>query len=327
MKRRILIFLAIILFSHTSQAWGFFAHRIIHQLAIYSLPKSMQAFYFANQKELVDNAVRPDKRRNNDPDEAPRHFIDVDYYGDSAAWTMPERWSEAAGKYSADTLIKYGYLPWRVDFVRQRLTEAMRRADRDSILFYSADLGHYVADAHVPFHATLNYDGQLTGQRGIHSFWESKLPELFIGEYDLRQDRPRYLADPLHSVWNAVRGSFVLVKPALELEKRVSQQIAPEAKFTSNQFGGRTYRNYSDAFARLYHPGVEGAVARRMRDAAQAVASFWLTCWQDAGRPDLTVLTDPKSAKGNAKKFRLERRAWKRNQLYAQKLLLIERGE
>ena len=45
------------------------------------------------------------------------------------------------------------------------------------IRFFSAIIGHYVADAHVPLHAVLNYNGQLTGQTGIHNRWED---ELFI---------------------------------------------------------------------------------------------------------------------------------------------------
>ena len=40
-------------------------------------------------------------------------------------------------------------------------------------------LAHYCADAHVPFHAALNYDGQLTGQWGIHSRFESELFERY----------------------------------------------------------------------------------------------------------------------------------------------------
>jgi hypothetical protein len=297
------------------------AHRVIHQLAIYSLPRPMRAFYFAHRDYLIDNSVRPDKRRSQDSLEAPRHYIDVDYYGDSAAWTMPLTWMAATQKYPADTLLKYGHLPWHIDQVRQRLTGAMRRGDRDSILYYSADLGHYLADAHVPFHTTLNYDGQLTGQLGIHSFWESKLPGLFLGTYDLRFARPRYLSDPPQSTWGAIRGSFVLVKPSLELEVATSRQVEPAAKYTSSQFGARTFRSYSDEFARCYHPGLKGAVDQRMRDAARVVASFWLTCWRDAGQPDLGKLLPAPLPAAEAKQLRLERKAWQRNQLHALGLL------
>jgi hypothetical protein len=322
MKRILLLTcLFIVLGGQAACAWGFLAHRVIHQLAIYSLPKPMRAFYFAHRDYLVDQSVRPDKRRSQDSLEAPRHYIDVDYYGDSAAWTMPHAWEVAVQKYSADTLVKYGHLPWQIDRVRRRLTEAMRRGDCDSILFYSADLGHYLADAHVPFHTTLNYDGQLTGQRGIHSFWESKLPGLFIGTYDLRQAPSRYLRDPQQATWEAIQGSFVLIKPALDLERATSQQVSPAAKYTTTQFGARTFRNYSDEFARAYHPGQGDVVAKRMRDAAQSVASFWRTCWQDAGRPDLGALQPGPLSAAEAKQLRRERKAWQRNQLEAQGLL------
>ena len=50
---------------------------------------------------------------------------------------------------------------------------------RENIQFFSSVLSHYCADAHVPFHAALNYDGQLTGQWGIHSRFESELFERY----------------------------------------------------------------------------------------------------------------------------------------------------
>ena len=61
--------------------------------------------------------------------------------------------------------------------------------DSDKILKYSADLGHYIADAYVPLHTTENYNGQLTGQKGIHAFWESRLPELFSEDYNYLVDK------------------------------------------------------------------------------------------------------------------------------------------
>ena len=43
----------------------------------------------------------------------------------------------------------------------------------DDVLRTAADLGHYLADAHVPLHTTGNYNGQRTNQTGIHALWET----------------------------------------------------------------------------------------------------------------------------------------------------------
>jgi hypothetical protein len=63
-----------------------------------------------------------------------------------------------------------------------RLTRAFKEHDRERILRYSADLGHYIGDAHVPLHCTRNYNGQLSGQHGIHGFWESRKGDFILSK-------------------------------------------------------------------------------------------------------------------------------------------------
>ena len=83
-------------------SWGFLVHRTLHQLAIYSLPAPLQSFFHADMKNLVDNAPRPDVRRNSDKTEATKHFIDLEAYGPNAAHDMPLDW-EAAQKNTVKT--------------------------------------------------------------------------------------------------------------------------------------------------------------------------------------------------------------------------------
>jgi hypothetical protein len=110
---------------------------------------------------LVSNSTRPDIRRNTDKTEATKHFIDLEAYGPNAANMMPLDWANAVKKYNEDTLLKYGYVPYVIVNQLEKLTNAFRSKNKDSILFYAADLGHYIGDAHVPLHTTLNYDGPL----------------------------------------------------------------------------------------------------------------------------------------------------------------------
>ncbi|RUA29383.1 MAG: S1/P1 Nuclease, partial [Bacteroidetes bacterium] len=157
MKRIPLILLAIILLQVISSFnlnrrpnWGFYAHQKINRLAIFTLPPEMITFYKHHIQYITENAVNPDKRRYAVDYEAPRHYIDLDVYGDSAVYKMPRYWKDAVKEYTEDTLQTYGIVPWHVNFVTYQLTEAFKENNAEDILRYSADLGHYIADANVP---------------------------------------------------------------------------------------------------------------------------------------------------------------------------------
>ena len=127
-----------------TSSWGFLVHRTAHQLAVYELPKGLQGFFYKNMDYMVYNSVRPDQRRSKDPSEATKHFIDLEVFGANAATEMPLGWDAAVAKYTKDTLQKYGYVPYYVIYMKNKLTDAFKNGNKDSILFYSADLGHYI---------------------------------------------------------------------------------------------------------------------------------------------------------------------------------------
>src|SRR5690606_13933411 len=216
------LFLVILLLC---QGWGFYAHRQINRLAVFTLPPDMIAFYKKHIQYLADASVNPDRRRFVDPDEAPRHYIDIDHYGDSVVYTMPRYWEEAVATYSEDTLTAYGVLPWHINKMYYRLREAFLLGDPEGIIRMSSEMGHYIADAHVPLHTTENYNGQLTGQHGIHAFWESRLPELFFEEYDFFVGRARYVHNIQIEIWNVIEQSHRQVDSVLLLERRLSAKM------------------------------------------------------------------------------------------------------
>ena len=158
--------------STTNNMWGFFGHKKINRLAVFTLPPEMFSFYKEHIEFLTEHAVDPDKRRYATEGEAPRHYIDIDHYGKDPFKIMPKKWNDAVAKFTKDTLYAYGIVPWHIQTIYYRLVNAFEEKNIDYILKNSSDLGHYVADSHVPLHTTKNYDGQLTGQKGIHAFWE-----------------------------------------------------------------------------------------------------------------------------------------------------------
>ncbi len=303
-------------------SWGFLVHRTVNQLAIYQLPKGMQSFFYSYKDYLVFNAPRPDQRRNSDSTEGSKHFIDLEYYGDSGAYKLPLKWEEAIKVYPADTIIKYGYVPYHIVTIKEKLTEAFRSRNRDSILFYAADLGHYIADAHVPLHTSLNYDGQLTNQRGLHDLWETSVPEIVFDEYTLKDNhKAQYLADPALAAWTIVRESHALLPDVFATEIEVSKNFTDSTKYRWQERWGRNRRFYSTDFAREYSKALGNTINQQLLRSAERIADFWYTAWVDAGKPDLSGINTKPASKKDMKK---EWKAYRKGQLQ-QKGWLISR--
>lgn len=274
-------------------SWGFFAHKTINRLAVFTLPEPLIGFYKQNIDYLTENATSADKRRYSDPNEAPRHYIDLDHFEQTLPVdTMPIFWKEACAKYTEDTLKAYGIVPWHINFKIRELTQAFKDKNKERILRLSADLGHYIGDAHVPLHACENYDGQMTGQKGIHGFWESRLPELFYNQYDFFVGSAEYLDSPFYSVWKAVEQSFDARDSVLRFERELNRQFEEDKKYTLQQKGTNTVKAYSEAYSKAYHDMLNGMVERRMRASIKLVGSIWYTCWVNAGQPDLGLVSD-----------------------------------
>jgi hypothetical protein len=291
MKYDRMAIIAMLFAAGVCQGWGFFGHREINRLAVFTLPPEMIGFYKANIRFLSDAAVNPDRRRYAVADEAPRHYIDIDHYGDSALFKIPRTWAEAVQVYSKDTLTSYGIVPWHIHRVYYALRDAFLLQDPSLILKHSAEIGHYIADANVPLHTTENYDGQVTGQEGIHAFWESRLPELFSGDFDFFVGRAEFVSSPLEMAWRSVITAHQAVDTVLNEERRLYERMGHK-KFTFETRGKQTTRVVSMHYARAYHRQLLGMVERQMRSAIKMTGDFWYSAWVEAGQPDLKRLID-----------------------------------
>lgn len=304
-------------------SWGFLIHRTVSQLAVYQLPRQMQPFFYEHLDEVVKYAIRPDERRSSDPKEGPKHFIDFESYGDSAAWKMPENWSAAVQRYSKDSLLKYGYVPYWVMEMKSRLTNAFRKRNADSILFYAADLAHYIADANVPLHTSANHDGQLTNQRGLHSLWESVAPELALEQFHLAGNKKaRYLKNPEKEIWRAVRHAHALLPAVFGVEKELTKAFTPSTKYSTTQRNGRDVNFYSTEFAQAYAQRLRQSINDQLLCSANLIASFWYTAWVDGDRPDLVDLLPQTFTYQEKKAMKQAEKAYRKNTLLKNNLLL-----
>jgi hypothetical protein len=292
-------------------SWGFFAHYRINRLAVFTLPKAMSGFYKANIKFITQHAVSADKRRYVDSMEATRHYLDADHYGKNPFAAIPQNWDDAVRKYTADTLDKYGTVPWAIQYNYYRLVKAFKAHDTTAILYISADLGHYVADAHVPLHLTKNYNGQLTNQTGIHALWESRIPELFGDHYNYYAGKARYINDPLKEAFKICRSSFKEVDSVLRFERALNKSFAPGQKYESVKHGNKKVQNYSEAYAKAYQKMLNGMVQRHMRQSILSVGSYWYSAWVDAGQPDLDKLIAVPLSADEKKKIEKEEASYK----------------
>lgn len=273
-------------------SWGFHAHKIANQYAVFTLPEQLIGFYKKNIDYLTEHSIDADKRRYAIKEEAPRHYIDIDYYGDDPFDIMPKRWGDAIDKFSVDTLFAYGILPWHIEIVYNRLVRAFKHREIDYILKYSADLGHYIADAHVPLHTTINYDGQLTNQKGIHAFWESRLPELFAEDYDYLVGSAEYRPSVLNVAWKTIEESYNCLDSVLGFEKNVSENFPRDRQYTYEKKGMRTIKQKSAGFSEAYHVMLDGMVERRLQLSISTIGDLWYSAWIDGGRPVLDGMMD-----------------------------------
>jgi len=274
-----------------AHAWGFAAHKQINNAAVFTLPPALFKFYKAHITEITEGAVKADIRRYAFADEGCKHYLDADYYEkviplDSIPWY----WKDAVALFGKDTLTKHGTNPWNLQLMKWKLTKAFEAKDLKQIIRLSADIGHYAADLHVPLHSTKNYNGQLTGQEGIHALWESRLFELFTPDYNYLVGRATYVSSLTELTWERFAESFGALDSVIGFEKLATEKYPDKYALKANE--RNTSKVYNEVFCQYYHQLLNGMVERRARASIHFIGSFWFTCWVDAGQPDLENLKE-----------------------------------
>jgi hypothetical protein len=292
--------------------WGFYMHEKINYHAVFLLPPQMMVLFKPNIGFLTEHAVDPDKRRYMVRSEGARHFLDIDHYGTYPFPALPRDYKEALKKFSSDTLRAYGIVPWWIQIMIGRLTKAFREKDKQAILKNAAELGHYIADAHVPLHVCSNHNGQLTHQEGIHAFWESRVPELFAeSEWDFFIGKAIYIPNLSDFIWSRVLESAAASDTVLRLERELNSRFRPDQKYAFEERKGKILKQYSTEYSALYETTMNNMVERRMRQSIFAVASCWYTAWVNAGQPPLNDLVHDTLTVSEQKEYERLNLEWK----------------
>ena len=260
-----------------AHAWGFAGHKLIMSRAIDLLPPELKPFYEHFRTELDIRITDADVWRGVPWDDDANHFVDfgVPEYGPPPFAALPREHGAALAKFGAVTLKKYGLLPWREEEMAGSLRRAMEGMGRggtyaasDTVLF-SAQASHYLQDASQPFHATDNYDGQLTGNLGIHSRFESELLEKFGARLRLNPAAPTPITNARDAAFDHLVESQALLGQILAADKAaVGSKDVYDAEY----------------FERFF-VAVQPLLEQQLNRAISRTAGLIIGAWQQAGRP------------------------------------------
>lgn len=281
---QVLLLQICLFYSITTYSWGFYAHKRINHLAIFTLPPELIRLYKRHINAIENFAVLPDQRRHSLDEEAARHYIDLDKYPiNSIAFLSFEK---AIQLYTNDSLQKHGIVPWIIPTMKNRLKQAFINRDTLQIIKISAEIGHYIADAHVPLHTTSNYDGQKSNQVGIHAFWESRIPEMLQSDLEGWSAPASYITDLQKETWVWILTSHRLVENLLSLEAKLNQKTKESSKYIFHKKGSLLTKTYAPAYAKAYHQSLNNQIEFRFSEAIQHIGNVWYSAWLEAGQPD-----------------------------------------
>jgi hypothetical protein len=226
---------------------------------------------------IIEHSVDPDYRKKDDPDEPVRHFIDIDFYGEFLNGNMIKSKETLIAIYGDSIVTKMGLLPWATSETFDKLAEAFKAKDRDKILLYASDLAHYVGDGHQPLHATLNYNGQLSNQKGIHFRYEIEMFNRYLNEIEacINDGKASELKASLPDViFDYISESNFEADIILSADRHAAKQSQND----ENKY-------YEILWFRTRHLTVE-----KINQASSMLANMIYTAWIKAGKPDLSSL-------------------------------------
>lgn len=264
--RRVLIFvlLSLLALSSLYGRWGWNGHRFINNVAVDHLPEPM-SFFKDHRDYLSQHSTDPDT----DSDPGYYHYIDIDYYPEFFAGTLPSGWDEMIALYGLDIMEDNGLIPWVIEWWISDLTSLMENGNWDQVWQVAAELGHYVADSHQALHLTLNYNGQLTGNHGIHSRYETHMINPHLGKISFRDSLASYWDNPLDSIFAYIEDIYPLVGYIMEADNRAVTRDP----------------NYGDAYYEHLWEDMGEATIWSLNRAVIDLASIWYTVWTNAGEP------------------------------------------
>lgn len=264
MKPCLLILLVVIPLSSLNARWGWGAHRFINDKAVDHLPEVMD-FFQTHRDYLAEHSVDPDT----DGDPGYYHYIDIDYYPEFFSGTLPHEWEAMIDLYGQSIMEDNGLIPWVIEWWMEALTTQLESENWNAVWQTAAELGHYVADSHQPLHLTLNYNGQLTGNYGIHSRYETHMINPHLDDISFEDSTASYWETPLDSTFGYIEDLLPISDLVMDADDR------------ANAADPGMNATYYD----LMWEDLGDTTIWTLQRSAIDLASIWYTAWVNAGSP------------------------------------------
>ena len=265
--------------------WGYEAHKLVNGYAVDGTSGPLGDYFRANRGQIVALSIDADERKDKDRSEGHRHYVDLEYYGEPSGKSIPFDRGKAEARYGAENMVEWGTLPWVLVEVTLALRDAMAEGAWERVVPLAADLGHYLADLHQPLHTTVNYDGQTTGNRGVHHMFESNMVNRYLDQFG-RPTGPLPAIDDLPgNIFSWVIESFNEVGAIISADIWARAELTPEAEAAVSQgFRAKPGAIPAAYYERLYVQ--TGLMAwGRLSKATVRLSALWLWAWSEAGRP------------------------------------------
>lgn len=256
-------------------SWGEKAHRKINSSCVNYFPKEIAALKVW-EPILAAHGSDPDLRKKVDKTEFVRHFIDIDNYDDFRKTGQIETdFDKACSTYGKARVMKEGTLPWTTDSVYKALVNDFRSKNWDQAAMTAAFLGHYVGDGHMPLHITANYDGESTGQKGIHRRYEETMIDRYIDQIQFTSGSCKPIKDVKTFVFNYLYKNNQSVNPLLQADVNALKAS-----------GGQ----YNDVYYTALWSETQQFTKSLLEDSSKCLAQLIYSAWIDAGKPKIPVV-------------------------------------
>ena len=255
--------------------WAARAHRLVTDLAVDIVPGHCAPLFKEHRRRLLNLCVEPDSvlRQREGHREAIRHYIDLDAYMPYPFDGFPRTYREAVRRFGRHAVEQRGVLPWVILRMERELQAAVRRQDEHATLQKAGYLSHYVADAFQPLHLTENYDGQKSGNDGVHLRFEVGVVDDRIDEYARALHGhlapAQRIADLRATLFDDFNRTYPAIAKIMQADRDAREFLWP--------YGPLYYRRMDTA--------LHAIAQRQLSEAATLLASIWYTACEDGQPP------------------------------------------
>ena len=253
-------------------SWGEKAHRKINSSCVDFFPREMNLLKMW-APILADHGSDADIKKKSDKTEFVKHFIDIDNYDDfNKKHRIEENFETAYLNYGIEKIKKEGTLPWTTDSTYKALVHDFKTGNWNRAVLTAADLGHYVGDGFMPLHIAANYDGQLSGQTGIHRRFEETMIDRYIEAIKFSASSCHKISKVQSYIFNYLYANHSYVQPLLQADKTAFNMAGEQ---------------YNEVYFESLWNNTKSFTTKLLEESSKTTTALIYTAWLEAGKPEI----------------------------------------